>query len=285
MRNLSTDALRAFVTIADIGSITNAAEHLGRSQPATSLQIKKLEETLGKTLFLRLNKKLKLSDDGQLLYEEAKKLLAINDQIVAQFSQAELEGQIKLGIPSEFATTILPKIVARFAAVYPNVTLEVFSDLSRNLTSEKQRDNYDLILALHDKKENKKRKGLICSDELVWVGTEQPQIDKEKDLPLILAQDGCLYRKRAIKQLNTLKRSWRIIHTNPDLTGIKAAIKEGLGITVLAKRTVPEDLFILDKLRYKLPELGAIDISLQYNRRTASNATTRLADFIHSSLV
>lgn len=284
MRNLSIDALRALVTTADLGAVTNAADYLGRSQPAISLQIKKLEETLGQELFIRLNKKLQLSSHGEAAYEHAKEILALNDKMLAAFSKTDLAGQISLGIPSEFATTLLPKIVGRFAVSYPNVRLEVFSDLSRNLMSDQQRSQYNLILALHDKP-SPTRKGLLRSDPLVWVGSKEQRIDKSQPLPLVLAQDGCIYRKRALHRLDKIKCPWRIIHTNPDLSGIKAAIQEGLGITVLAKSTVPKELLILDKGNENLPPLGSIDISLLYNKRNASDAITRLAGFIQSSLV
>ncbi len=283
MKNLPIDAIRAFVTAAELGSISTTAEQLGRSQPAISLQIKRLEEILGKELLIRSNRKLKLSHSGEQVYDLCKQLLASNDQVIAQLSDEELAGQVTLGIPSEFATTLLPNIVGRFAQAYPNVRMEVFSDLSRHLTSESQRGLYDLILALHDK-HNAERRGFIRSDELVWVGTKDTQIDHARELPLVLAQDGCLYRKRALRKLDQLKRQWRIVHTNPDLAGIKAAITTGLGLTVLAKSTVPEGLAILDTEKFRLPELGTIDISLQYKRRSASDSVDRLAEFIRAGL-
>ena len=283
MRNLSLDSLRAFVTTADLGAVTSAADQLGRSQPATSLQIKKLETTLGRELFIRHGKKLQLSEQGSMLYDYARDMLALNDKIFTHFADAELSGQIRLGIPSEFATTLLPKIAGRFAASYPNVTLELFSDLSRNLMSEQQRANYDLVLALHDKP-SPSRRGLLRSDQLVWVGSRDHRLDKQRPLPLVLAQDGCIYRKRALKMLDKIRHPWQIIHTNPDLSGIKVAIQEGLGITVLARSTVPEDLLILGTGADGLPELGAIDISLQYDKRNASEVAMRLAEFIQSGL-
>ncbi len=279
------DALRTFVTIADLGGVTNAADHLGRSQPALSLQIKKLEETLNAELFLRLNKQLSLSEQGTAIYGQAKQILAMNDQLVGQFLQPELAGQIRLGIPSEFATTLLPRILSRFAQSYPYVALEVFSDLSRNLLSEQKREQYDLILALHDKP-SARRKGLVKSDRLVWVGSRDHRHEQLEVLPLILAQDGCIYRKRALRSLEKIKRRWRIIHTNPDLSGIQAAIREGLGVTVLAESTVPDGLMVIDSVGRgdRLPELGRIDISLVYERRSASDATGRLAEYIQASL-
>lgn len=285
MRNLSMDALRAVVATTDLGGVTAAADHLGRSQPAVSLQIQKLEETLNVEIFLRYNKQLKLSESGSRIYDTAKQILALNDLLTTQFIQPELAGEIRLGIPSEFATTLLPKILGRFSQAYPMVALEVFSDLSRNLLSESQRAKYDLILTLHDKP-SARRKGLIKSDRLVWVGSKEQRYDRQEALPLILAQDGCLYRKRALRALDKIKQPWRIIHTNPDLSGIQAAIREGLGVTVLAESTVPEGLAIVDRYGKNdaLPNLGSIDISLLYERRGVTEVTERLAGYIQSSL-
>lgn len=284
MKNLPIDAIRAFITAAELGSISSTAEQLGRSQPAISLQIKRLEELLGKTILIRSNRKLRLSESGEMVFELCKQLLATNDQIAAQLEDDALTGQITLGIPSEFATTLLPNIVGRFAQAYPNVGLEVLSDLSKNLTSENQKGRYDLILALHDK-QNPSRRGLIRSDELVWVSHSGWQPEPDRELPLVLAQEGCLYRKRALRRLEKSQIASRVVHTNPDLAGIQAAIIAGLGLTVLAKSTVPAPLAIVDAEKAGLPELGSIDISLQYNRRSASESVARLSEFIRSSLL
>lgn len=284
MKNLPIDTLRSFVTIADLGSITSAAEQLGRSQPALSLQLKRLEDMLETALLARQNRKLTLTSDGLIAYQTAKEILNLNDQLIGRLKKTELAGLVRLGIPSEFATTLLPKIIGRFAASYTNVTLEVVSDLSRNLLSDEQRGRYDLILGLHDRSISNRR-GRISSDELVWVGHSKQRIERGQTLPLILAQEGCIYRKRALSILDRIKRPWRIVHTNPDLSGIKTAIEEGLGITVLTRSTVPEGLVILGKGSNLegLPELGTIDISLQYDKHSATEATERLAGFIRSS--
>jgi DNA-binding transcriptional LysR family regulator len=283
MRNIPMDTLRAFITVADLGSVTLAADQLGRSQPATSLQIKRLEDLLSTELFLRINKRLILSEQGHTLYSYAKEILRLNDTTLELFNKPALQGKIRLGIPSEFATTLLPKIVGRFAQAYPNVALEVFSDLSKNLVSEEQREQFDLILALHNKP-SIRRKGRIKSDELVWVGCKEHRCEQQQELPLVMAQDGCLYRKRAVQSLEKIGQPWRIVHTNPDLSGIRTAIEEGLGVTVLARSTVPPSLDILHSYSH-LPALGSVDISLVYDTRKISEATQRLVEFIHSSLL
>jgi DNA-binding transcriptional LysR family regulator len=125
MKNLPMDLLRAFVSVAQLGSFTKAGELLGRSQPAITLKIKRLEELIDENLFRRLGKNMELSESGTALYDYANQILALNDLAISQFSKSAVAGKIRLGIPSEFATVLLPRIVSRFAKAYPNVTLEV----------------------------------------------------------------------------------------------------------------------------------------------------------------
>jgi hypothetical protein len=125
MKNLPMDLLRAFVSVAQLGSFTKAGEILGRSQPAVSLQIQRLEELVDESLLARNGKSLELTDAGQNLYAYANQILNLNDLALSELSKNVVSGKIRLGIPSEFATILLPKIVSRFAKAYPNITLEV----------------------------------------------------------------------------------------------------------------------------------------------------------------
>ena len=282
MRNLPIDALRTFVTICDVGSVTVAAEQIGRSQPATSLQIKRLEELLGTDLFLRMKKRLVPSEAGLKLYDRAREIITISDEIIAEFQQPGLQGHVCLGIPSEFATTLLPEILGRFTTAYPNIVLEVVCDLSRNLLSTLHQGRYDLTLSLHNRL-SKRRSGAIKIDQLVWVGSPHYEPQNQPQLPLVLAQDGCVYRERAIKLLNGMKRPWRLVHTNPDLSGIQAAIEAGLGITALAKSTVPPGLCVIEG-DDRLPSLGAVEICLTTRSGKSDEATNRLGEYIKHSL-
>ena len=282
MTNIPTALLRSFVTVIELGGFTQAAEWLGRSQPAISLQIKRLEEMLGQTLLVRSRQQLELSPSGHLLFKYAKQILAINDEALSRLSKSSISGQIHFGIPSEFATTLLPKIVGRFAQAYPNVTLEVTCALSKDLLSTSGRLRYDLILALHDDPFSAGN-NLVKEDTLVWVSGTDSDAHLQMILPLIAAPEGCIYRKRGKETLQKNQKSWRIVYTIPDLTGIQAAINEGLGVTVLAKSTVPANLRILNN-NAKLPKLGKVGISLISQNSDPSEAITRLMEFVKASL-
>lgn len=280
MKQLSLDTLRTLVSVVDLGGFAKAGELLGRSQPAISLQIKKLEDQLGKRLFNKVGQRQVVNQDGRLLYNYAKNMLAINDEVFRQFEQTSLRGRLRLGIPSEFASTLLPSIVGEFSQLYPDVALEVTSALSRNLLGDARQSEFDLILALQPPDEPHEGE-LLVDDELVWVGDSTMPMPA-KQLSLVLAPDGCIYRSRVIEQLKQQTTAWRISYTNADLYGLIAAIKQGLGVTALAKSSVPKEL---DVIRHRLlPELGRVSICL-FNRDTQHpQISATLSEFIKRRL-
>lgn len=283
MKNLPMDLLRAFVTIVEFNSFTKAGELLGRSQPAISLQMNRLEDMLGETLLMRDGKNLSLTIAGETIFEYAKQILSLNDLAVSECTKSTIMGKVRLGIPSEFATILLPKIVGRFAKAYPNITLEVNCELSKTLLSRSGKAAHDVILALQNNP-LEESDNLVKTDNLVWVSGPEYNPNKPPPVPLIVAPEGCIYRQRAVRTLNKIKQPWQIVYNIPDLTGIQYAIQEGLGVTVLAKSTVPENLKIIaNSQRY--PDLGSVGISLLNVRNNSKNqAIDLLAEFLRTSL-
>lgn len=279
MKNIPTDSLRTLITVVEVGGFAKAGELLGLSQPAVSLQIKRLEELLGNKLFKKQGQRQVLNQHGEILMPLAKQLLQVNDTILQTFSSEVLAGKVRLGIPSEFAATVLPAIIGDFVSLYPDVALEVKSELSKKLRHSDNREQYDLILALLEGPEQSKYP-IFMDDELVWVG-DVNNINSEV-VNLIAAEEGCIYRRRAIEALEKAGLKWRIVYTNADLAGISAALKENLGITVLAKHTVPNDLNWA-KSTSQLPELGEVGISL-IKQSEESHAVDKLAEFIQLRL-
>ena len=283
MKNLSMDLLRAFVSVAQFGSFTKAGDLIGRSQPAVTLKIKRLEQLVDETLFTRTGKSLELSEAGESLYDYANQILALNDLAVSQFSKSAVAGKVRLDIPSEFATTLLPKIVSRFAKAYPNVTLEVNCELSKHLLTKAGKAKHDLILALGDESSDK-NSDFIKNDDLVWVASNAKNPLKVEVMPLIVAAEGCIYRQRAIQRLDRSELPWQIVYTNPDLTGIQYAIQEGLGVTVLAKSTVPDNLQVIAQSP-RFPDLGKVGINLICDTtKRGDQAIKLLIEFLKTSL-
>jgi DNA-binding transcriptional LysR family regulator len=283
MKNLPMDLLRAFVSVSQLRSFTKAGELLGRSQPAVTLKIKRLEELVDQKLFLRGRKSLELSDSGIALYNYAKQILTLNDLAISQISKSTVHGKIRLGIPSEFATVLLPKIISRFAKAYPNVALEVNCELSKYLLTRAGRESHDLILVLADQ-DTDLDGDLVKTDELVWVSSKKFNRTKKDAVPLIVASEGCIYRHTAMTGLSNASLSWKIVYTNPDLTGIQYAIQEGLGVTVLSRSIVPENLHILSASA-GLPSLDRVSINIICNeQRSNDEAIELLKEFLTASL-
>lgn len=257
-KQLSLDALRTFVTIIQHGGFARAGDIVGRSQPAISLQIKKLEQQVGKKLFQKKGQRYVPTVEGNWLHEQALRMLAINDEVFHYMTDSGLSGRVRLGIPSEFASLLLPSIIGEFAAHYPDISLDVTSALSKTLLNSNNTNQYDVVLALTTE-QNSQAAAHWVTDEIVWVG-DHKHIPSPTNIALVLAADGCVYRSRVIEKLKQQTVPWRIAYTNSDLGGLSAAIQQGLGITALSKRTVPKELSIINHSH--LPHLGQIHIGL-----------------------
>lgn len=280
MKQLSLDNLRTFVSVIELGGYAKAGDFLGRSQPAISLQIKKLETQLGKKLFTKVGQRHVPSADGNWLYPKAKELLELNDNIFRSLTPAPLSGRLRLGIPNEFASTLLPGLIGEFSKRYPDVSLEVTSALSRDLLHPSQRDHFDLILALVNPNEDTEGE-VVLEDDVVWVGDASHPLVGDS-IPLVLAPDGCMYRSRVIEELKQQTFAWKITYTNADLGGLVAAIKQGLGITALARSSLPQNVSPLN--HPKLPKLGRVNICL-FNQDTQHPVISKtLSEFFKARL-
>ncbi|MCK8126309.1 LysR family transcriptional regulator [Pseudoalteromonas sp. 2CM39R] len=276
MKNISTDSLRTFVMVVEVGGFAKAGDLLGLSQPAVSLQVKRLEDLLGYKLFKKQGQRQVLNQYGELLLPMAKQMVQHNDAILQLFTSESITGKVRLGIPSEFAARILPSIIGDFVALYPEVSLEVKSRLSKHLLSDERQDQFDLVLALNEQLDSEKFP-IFIQDQLVWVG--DLSLAQNETVTLVTAPEGCIYRRRATQALEKAGIKYRIVYSNADLTGLIAALKEGLGITVLAKSTVPNDLAYHLHTKH-LPALGSIGISLVKTASEPENAVFKLAEFI-----
>lgn len=277
--NLDLDLLRAFVAVAETGSFTRAGARLARTQSAISLQIQRLETQLDVSLFIRDPRRVSPTHQGEALLPQARKLLRLNDEIVAGIVEHNLEGEVRLGAPEDFATAHLPGILGDFVHAYPHVNLSVTCDLTLHLIEAMAQGELDLALI--------KREPLgpsvgtpVWHEPLVWVAADQELLASHPTLPLIAAPAPCVYRKRAINALDAANRPWRMAYTSPSLAGQHAALRAGLGITVLPRDMVPDDLAVIG---HDLPILPDAEVAL-IRAKSLPVAAERLADFILSAL-
>lgn len=276
------DLLRTFVAVVDNGSFTKAGERIGRTQSTVSLQIKKLEKNLKRPMFERSGKELQLTADGEVLLIYARQLLQTADEARARLLEPDIEGTIRLGTTEDFATVYLPDILARFARAHPRITLDVNCNFSFHLLEGFSKGEYDLVLI---KREPQAPLGGIpvWRDVLVWVCSPQFVLDPAQPIPLALAPAPDVYRKRALASLQALNRDWRIVYTSVSSEGLQAAVRAGLGITVLSKDTIPPGLKIVG-VEHHLPQLPDSEIALYRAPGKLSRAAEMLAEHIIHSL-
>ena len=257
--NLDIDLLRAFVTVVETGSFTRTAALLGRTQPAVSLQIRRLEDQLRSPLFDRGGKGVGLTTEGAGLLPQARRLLRLNDEIVSTLGDGDLEGEVRFGAPEDIATMHLPGILGAFARSHPRIKLSVTCDYTANLLDQMSRGMLDL--ALIKREPVGPELGVrVWSEPLVWVALDASIIEGAPlPLPLIIAPAPDIYRKRALSALADAGVAFRAAFTSPSLAGQMAALRAGLGVGVLPAAMAPRDLAVLGP---PLPALTDSEIAL-----------------------
>jgi len=284
MKDLPIDVLRTFVTIVDKGGFTQAAKVLGLTQPTISLQLKKLEQMVGAIVIERGTRQQNLTAEGATLLDYARRILMLNDEAVSYLVKPEISGRLKIGIPHEFTMSILPLLVGSFSQAHPNIVIEIECELSKTLLSNPS--NYDLVIALHDmsiEEVDGKRGILLRREPLTWVSSLDFIISDGQAVDVVAAPAPCIYRAHLQKALQEFKLGWNLRLTSSSYDAICAAVRTGLGLTVLADSVVPEGLRKLttdDGLK-ALPD---VELRLHYDQTTSSDAANRFVEFARERL-
>ncbi|MCA8985372.1 MAG: LysR family transcriptional regulator [Planctomycetaceae bacterium] len=276
---VDTLQLKSFIAIAETGTFGQAATTVNRTQSALSLQIKKLEEQLGCQLFDRTNRRVALTPQGEIFLGYAKRMIQLQWEAFSRLREPDVEGEIRFGTPEDFATHYLPDVLASFRQHHPRVQLNVACDLTLNLIDGFHRGEYDLILV---KRDPQRVKGgtKVWREPLVWAAADGYQ--PEPRLSLVLSPQPCIYRARALAALDRAKLSWHITFTSPSLAGTIAAVKAGLGITVLPAHMIPAGIHPIRK-EAKLTQLADSEVALM-KKEELSKVAEIFADHVVQSL-
>lgn len=280
--NLDLDLVRTFVAVAEAKSFTRAGARLGRTQSAVSLQIQRLESQLGAPLLVRDPRHVAPTPQGEALLAQARRLLRLNDEIVAGVVEHKLEGEVRLGAPEDFATSHLPDVLGDFSRAYPHVSLSVTCDLTLHLLEDLRQGKLDLALIKREP-QGPDMGVRVWREPLVWVAADRSCLHQGGVMPLIVAPSPCVYRKRAINALDDAGWAWRIAYTSPSLAGQLAALRAGLGASVLPRELAPSDMMVFGP-KDALPPLADTEIALLRNAKTQPIAAERLSEFILSAL-
>ncbi len=257
---INSIVLHCFLAVSETGCFTKAARRIGRTQSAVSQIIAKLEDHLGKALFTR-GKTVTMTSDGEIFLGYARQLFALHREVLDRFHEPELEGEVRFGMPEDFASVYLSDVLLDFIRIHPRISLKIECDLTLHLFEKFKRNEFDLILVKMSKP-NEFPNGLdVHTEKLEWVGHKDLFYDKDKPLPLVLSPAPCVYRARALKALDELGIKWRIVFSSPSYAGTIAAVKAGLGLTVLPRAMMPEQLEVLS-VSHHLPVLDNTHICL-----------------------
>jgi DNA-binding transcriptional LysR family regulator len=280
-RTLDLDLLRCFVTIAETGSFTRAGDRLGRTQSTISLQVKRLEDQIGRAVFARTPRSLALTAEGERLLGPARQLLRLNDTALAELFEPDMTGRVRLGVPEDFATAHLPAVLAAFAKAHPLVELEVTCDLTLNLLDTFHAGGFDLVLVKREPAQALEGTR-VWREPLVWVARDSRAGVDLGCVPLVVSPEPCVYRKRATDALDAIGRKWRAAYTSTSLAGARSAVNAGLGITVLPREMVPPYLVAITN-DPDLPPLYDTEIAL-IEAPGLSDTAHRLAQHIVAAL-
>jgi DNA-binding transcriptional LysR family regulator len=257
--NIDTITLQCFLAVAETESITKAASHVGRTQSAVSQQMAKLEQMIGKPLFFR-GRGFGLTPEGEIFLSYARQIFALHRAVIDQFKQPELRGELRFGMPEDFANTYLSDILIEFARIHPHILITIECDLTLNLLNRFKNKEFDMVLLKMSQPEDIPYGVNVYSEKLEWVSHPSFVIDTNKPLPLVLSPQPCVYRAKALKALEEANLNWRIIFSSPSYASTIAAVKAGLGISTFARTMIPEQLQALT--HSALPSLDNTHICL-----------------------
>ena len=274
---LDSDVLRTFVTVAESGSFTHAAPQLFRTPSALSMQIKRLEETLGQKLFVREARSVRLTAEGEMLLGYSRRLLKLNAEAVSKFLAPTLEGRVSVGITDAVAEHILPNILAQFARSYPAVQVDVAVGHSMDLMPKLDDGEIDLALVMGGEPGSARRGDVILTESLVWVGREDGDAMLRTPLPVTLAKHGCAWRRIALNALNKSGIDYRIAYSCDHCASQEAAMMADLAITAFPKRLIRPPFKRLT--HESLPPLADYQVML-VKRAGRDNASEILAGHI-----
>ncbi|GAA3713115.1 LysR substrate-binding domain-containing protein [Oceanisphaera sediminis] len=278
MRDLPITLLRTFVMVAETLNLTVAAGRLHRAPSTISMQLSRLEDLMTTTLLERGQYGVRLTPAGELLRSHAQQLLNLHDRILGSFQHADIDGKVRFGTHDQYAARSLTPLLEAFVLNYPQARLEVFCDhRSQHLLSLLREGKLDLALVelpmLSDGGQRLDR------DELVWVRSQTHMTHLRDPLPLAVFVDGCSHRNAACQALEKGDRPYRIAFTSQSRAGMLAAVRAGIGVGVIPRKTLEPDMVVVEQ---GLPPLPKTDTCL-FVADQINEATTRLAQTIEQS--
>ena len=277
---LDPDLLRTFSFIAEDGSFTRAAQRVGRTQSAVSMQVQRLEALLGQRLLTRSKGgAVHLTPHGQHLLARARPLLALNDEIWASFRAPALHGAVRLGTPDDYALRFLPAVLRRFAEHHPAIEVEVLCAPSSDVVARLKAGSLDLVVCSEGNEPPGWPALPLWDGPLAWITSAKHAPHRQDPLPLALAGASCTWARAALSALDRVGRTYRIAYRSASQLGTHAPVLAGLAVTVGAAGPLPDGLRIM-RADEDMPPLGRYGVLLLQSQGVHSPVADALARHI-----
>jgi DNA-binding transcriptional LysR family regulator len=268
--DIDVGLLRAFVAVAETGRMTQAAKVVHITQSAVSQRILRLEDSLSLKLFERRSDAARLTRDGERFMSRARRLIELNDEILAEMGRADFMGEIRIGVPHDVVGSLMPPLLREFRQTHPNILVTLVSDVSS--TIRRLLDDRDIEVALTTDRDRAARKDCLLSDQLVWVGAPDGSCASRRPLSVALGREGCGFRACAVDALSRAGISWRPICHVGSLEPVFATLEADMAVAPFLGKTVPPRLAILRDA--DLPRLPQFHLNL----RVAGGAVSASAE-------
>lgn len=276
MTNLNMDCLRSFVAVVELGNFSKAAELAGRTSPAISLQMNRLEGQVGTALFKKQGRNQVLTPTGQEVLEHARAILTQNDAVLRITRSSQISGVVRMGVVQDIAESFFPTALTEFSDKFPNIRIQVLVDRSPILLDGLMRGELDQVIAY--KQDTDATEIAISSPQMIWLEKSGSDISAKRPLPLVLVEGNCTFRTAALNALGQAGIPWEVTLTSPSLACVAAAAEAGLGVAVRTKEILNNRRPQLAQAK-NLPTLPKHHMKI-YNGANDSNlAIRKLTDF------
>ncbi|WP_457104276.1 LysR substrate-binding domain-containing protein [Methylobacterium sp. P5_C11] len=278
--SLDIDLLRSFVTVAETGALSRAAERVSRSQAALSMQMKRLENLVAQPLLRRTGRGVSLTVQGERLLRHARRILAAHDDALAELNGQSLNGSLRIGCPDDYAQAFLPTLLRGFARHHPGAAIAVVCAATPRLEKRLQQGGLDLALVSVPLAAGRE---MLRREDLVWVAARDSAGPWPNPLPLALGDPDTLDHRAARAALDRAGRAYRIAYASGSLSGLLAVVRSAQAVAVLTRSAVPPDLQVLTR-DSGLPTLPRIGVTLNLDELHAAPLTRAFAAHVRSVL-
>jgi DNA-binding transcriptional LysR family regulator len=235
---------------------------------------------LGRLLFSREGRNMKLTSDGERFIDQARKVVALNNEIMQSYFAPEISGMVRCGTPDDYADLFLPEVLGRFHRTHPLVTVDVECVSSLNLVSRIERSELDIALVTFC--DNACQGEVLRREPMRWVTSARHNTHNAATLPVAVSDIGCAWRKAATDALDSAGRNFRIGYMSPNRGMIDAAVLQGLAVAALPEICIKPGMRVLTQAD-GFPPMGQIEIGLMRKPGKLSQAAEALANHIRES--